>query len=110
MKNPVKVQPPGSDCLFIVFCVEMPGDWVLFAPLGDVPLDPVHISAIESSADHTVYASLVQFTLTSSSCCLVRFLCREAWQLLVYSFYRVGWLDLCQIELEIGRASCRERV
>ena len=33
-------------------------------------------------------------------CCLVRFLCREAWQLLVYSCYRVDWLDLCQIELD----------
>ena len=42
MKNPVEVQPPSGDRLFVVLRVIMSGDHIPFTPLDDVPLDLVH--------------------------------------------------------------------
>ena len=42
MKNPVEVQSPSGDRLFVVFRVIMSGDHIPFTPLDDVPLDLVH--------------------------------------------------------------------
>jgi len=40
-KNPVEVQPPGGNRLFIVLRMITPKDRILFTSLGDIPLDPV---------------------------------------------------------------------
>ena len=42
MPNPVKVQPPGSDCLFIILLVITSRDCIPLTPLDDIPPDPVH--------------------------------------------------------------------
>ena len=41
-KNPLEVQIPGRDRLFIVIRVITSRDRIPSAPLGDVPLDLVH--------------------------------------------------------------------
>ena len=46
VKDPVEVQPPARDCLFVVLCVEHPRDPISFAPLDNVPLDLSHSPAI----------------------------------------------------------------
>ena len=48
VKNTVKLQPPGSDCLFIILRVVMSRDRVPFTSLNNVPLDLVHSSTIQS--------------------------------------------------------------
>ena len=47
MKNPVELQPLGSNRLFIV-PAEKSSDQIPFIPLGDVPLDFVHSPMIQS--------------------------------------------------------------
>ena len=47
-KDPVEVQPPGCDRLFIVLRVEKSRDRISFAPLDDIPLDLSHSPAIAS--------------------------------------------------------------
>lgn len=42
MKNPVEVQPPGSDRVFIVLCVIASGNRTPFTPLDDMSPDLVH--------------------------------------------------------------------
>jgi len=49
MKDPVQVQPPGGNCLFIVLRVEMSRDHIPFAPVDDAPPNLGHSPAIESS-------------------------------------------------------------
>ena len=48
MKDPIEVQSPGRDRLFIILRVEHPRQPVSFTPLFDVPLDLGHGPAIES--------------------------------------------------------------
>ena len=50
MEDPVEVQPPGGDRLFIVLCVEKPRGHIPFALLNDLPLDLCHSPAIGSMA------------------------------------------------------------
>ena len=49
MKDPVEVQPPGGNCLFIILRVEMSRDYVPFTPLDDAPPNLGHGPAIENS-------------------------------------------------------------
>ena len=39
MKDPVEVQPPGGDLFLVVLCVEVSGNRISFALLGDPHLD-----------------------------------------------------------------------
>jgi hypothetical protein len=50
MEDPVEVQPPGGDRLFVVLRVEKPRDRIPFALLNDLPLDLCHSPAIGSMA------------------------------------------------------------
>ena len=38
--DPIEIQPPGRDCLSVVFCTEGSGEHTPFASLDDMPLDP----------------------------------------------------------------------
>jgi len=49
MKDPVEIQPPAGNRLFIVLRVEMSRDYVPFTPLDYAPLNLGHSPAIESS-------------------------------------------------------------
>jgi len=49
MEDPVEVQPPAGNCLFIVLRVEMSRDYVSFTPLDDAPLNLSHSPIFESS-------------------------------------------------------------
>ena len=49
MEDPVEVQPPAGNRLFIVLRVEMSGDYASFAPLDDTPLNLGHSPTFESS-------------------------------------------------------------
>jgi len=42
MKDPVEIQPPGTDRVFIILRVIASGNRVPFTPLDDVSLDLVH--------------------------------------------------------------------
>jgi hypothetical protein len=42
MKDPIEVQPPGGNRLFITFCVEKARNRVALALLDDLPLDLRH--------------------------------------------------------------------
>ena len=42
LKDPVEVQPPCSNLVFIVLCVQMSRNHVSFALLDDLPLDLRH--------------------------------------------------------------------
>ena len=69
MKDPVEIQPPCSDRLFIIFRMETSRDEISFTPLADVPQDLVHDPAIEDfgeQANRTAYTSLVQLTSSVS--------------------------------------------
>ena len=41
-KDPIKVQPPGSNRFFIVFCMIASRDQIPFTPFDDVPLNLGH--------------------------------------------------------------------
>ena len=47
MKYPIKVQPPGGDCIFVVLRVEEARGCVSFARLDDIHLDLGHSAMIE---------------------------------------------------------------
>jgi len=62
-KNLIQVQFPGGDPLFIFPRVEIPADRVLFAPLGELPLNICHGPWIESIInDSSRSMSAVQLT------------------------------------------------
>ena len=46
MKNPIEIQLPGSNCLFIVLGMEESRDGIPSALLDDLPLNLAHSSAI----------------------------------------------------------------
>ena len=48
LKNPVQVQPPGSDRFTVGLLVEISRDRISFTPLDDIRLDLGHSAAIES--------------------------------------------------------------
>ena len=48
MKNPVQVQPPGSDRFTVGLLAEISRDRISFTPLDDIRLDLGHSAAIES--------------------------------------------------------------
>ena len=49
VENPVEVQSPGGDRLFIILRVEDSRDRILFTPFDVAPLDLGHSTAIERS-------------------------------------------------------------
>jgi len=62
MKDPVEVQPPGSNSFLVVLCVYISRDRASFAPLGDLPLDLPNSSEIGlklSPTNHSRYTVLV---------------------------------------------------
>jgi hypothetical protein len=48
VEDPVEVQPPGGDRIFIILRVEKSREQIPFALLDDLPLDLRHGPAIES--------------------------------------------------------------
>ena len=63
-KDIIEVQPPGGDRLLIFLCVQMPGDWIPFAPLDQPPLNICYRPGIESiSVGGSRSMSLVPLTL-----------------------------------------------
>jgi hypothetical protein len=68
VKDPVEVQLPRSDRLFITLRVEKSGDRISFAQLDDLPLDLGHSSAIEAlvSKPLGVHANGQTYSLSSS--------------------------------------------
>ena len=45
-KDPLELQPPGSDCFIVALLVEAPKDRISVIPLDDVPLNLDHSAAI----------------------------------------------------------------
>ena len=73
MEDPVEVQPPAGNRLFIVLRVEMSRDHIPFTPPDDAPLNLGHSPAFESSVSaspgmstadptHTVNCSIASNT------------------------------------------------
>ena len=63
VKDPVEVQPPGGDCLFVALRVEKTTDRISFAPaLDDVPLDLGHSPAVEISVSESPNVHIVGST------------------------------------------------